>query len=104
MSTFPNVPNLPGVPPVLRNALASVSTVQVLVAGANTIVQFFQGQPTKPLWGVFDSNRKSVVDADSFLAFENINETNISDFPTQNGGFATYNKVRLPSRNALRIS
>lgn len=104
MSTFPNVPNLPGVPPLLRNALSTVSTVQGLVAGAHTITQFFAGAPTKPVWGIFDSNRKSVVDADSFLAFENANETTVSDFPVQAGGFASYNKVRLPARNSVRIS
>lgn len=104
MSTFPNVPNLPGVPPVLRNALTSVSTIQGLVAGARTVMQFFQGQPTKPLWGIFDADGNSVIDADSFLGFDNSNESNISDFPVQNGGFATYNKVRLPARNGVRIS
>lgn len=104
MSTFPNVPNLPGVPPLLRNTLSTVSTVQGLVAGANTIRQFFAGSPAKPLWGIFNLQNQSVVDADSFLSFDNTNERNVPDFAVQGGSFASYNKVKLPSRTGVRIS
>lgn len=104
MSTFPNVPNLPGVPPLLRNTLSAVSTVQGLVAGVGTIRQFFAGAPAKPLWGIFNLQQQSVVDADSFLSFDNTNERNVPDFAVQGGSFASYNKVKLPSRTGVRIS
>ncbi len=104
MSKFPNVPNLPGVPPLLRNGLSAVSTVQGLVAGAHTIVQFFSGAPAKPVWGIFDSTGTSVVDADSFLSFDAGREANDADFQVQDGKFESYNKVVLPGRNSVRIS
>lgn len=104
MSTFPNVPNLPGVPPLLRNTLSTVSTVQGLVAAGHVIKQFFAGQPAKPQWGIFDENGTSVVDADSFLSLDNTNEASVPDFQVQDGTYATYNKVRLPSKTGVRIS
>jgi len=101
---FYNVPNAPGVPQMLRKTLTAVSTVQGVVAGINNTIQFFQGQPPLPQWGIFDANFKQVVDADSILSFANQNQANISDFPVQNGGFGTYNKVVLPARDVVRIS
>ena len=101
---FPNVPNLPGVPPLARSALSAVSTVQGLVAAVGTTLQFFQGKQPGPLWGVYDSNFKSVVTADSFLSFRNKKSTRIADFPVQDGAFNTYNKVRVPYTAFIRVS
>ena len=102
--SFPNVPNLPGVPPLVRSGLTAIATVQGVIAGISNTLQFFRGIPPLPQWGIFDKSGNSVVDADSFLAFSNQNESNISDFPVQEGGFATYNKVILPFRVTVRIS
>lgn len=104
MSIFPNVPNLPGVPPLARSALASVSAVQGVVAGISNTLQFFQGQDPGPVWGVFDSNFKSVVDADSFLAFSNSNPSRLADYPIQDGNFVSYDKVRQPFVVTCRIA
>lgn len=104
MSVFPNVPNLPGVPPLLRSGLNTAATVQGVLAGVANTLQFLGGRPPLPSWGIYDSNFRSVVDADSFLAFGNQNNANLPDFPVQQGGFGTYNKVILPAATFVRIS
>jgi hypothetical protein len=68
----------------------------------------------KPSWGVYQNIKKptgisvtisgrtvdgvedatiKVIDADSVLDFGYRNEYEVSDYPTQDGGFAAYNKV-----------
>lgn len=104
MSLFPNVPNLPGVPPLARSALTAISTVQGLVSAVGNTLQFFKGKQPGPLWGVYDSGMKSVVTADSFLSFRAKRSTKIADFPIQDGGFNSYDKVTIPFTTAIRIS
>lgn len=99
-----NVPNSPGVPPMVRSSLTSVSNIQGLVAGIQTTIQFFQGRPPLPTWGVFDSNFNSVVDADSFMSFQFRKESNIPTFSVQDGKLSAYNKVQLPSPISIKIT
>lgn len=100
---FYNVPNLPGIPPMLRATLSGISNVQGVVAGIQNSIQFFQGAQPLPPWGIFDSDFKSVLDVDSMAAFTNRKEANLLDSPVQEGGFATYNKVQVPSSTSVRI-
>lgn len=104
MSVFPNVPNLPGVPPLLRSGLSTVATVQGVLAGIGSALDRLGGQTPLPLWGIYDSFFRSVVDADNFLSFGNQNNANLPDFPVQRGGFSTYNKVILPAATFVRVS
>jgi hypothetical protein len=102
---FPNVPIAPGVPPVARSALSAVSSIQGVVAMVSTDLNFFNGQPVAPLWGVYDSTTlKSVLNADSYLSFRGKGATKLVDFPIQEGSFNTYDKVRIPGTVTLRIS
>lgn len=99
-----NVPNAPGVPPMVRSTLTSVSNVQGLIAGIQTTIQFFKGRPPLPTWGVFDTNFKSVVNADSFMSFQFRKEASVPTFQVQDGKLAAYNKVQLPFTNSVKIS
>lgn len=102
---FPDVPIAPGVPPVARSALSAVSTVQGVVAMVSTDLNFFNGQPVAPLWGVYDSTTlKSVLNADSFLAFRGKGASKLVDFTIQEGAFDTYDKVQIPGTVTLRVS
>lgn len=100
---FYNVPNVPGVPPMLRAAGSTISNVQGVVAGIQNTIQFFQGAQPLPPWGIFDADFNSVLDADSIAGFTNRKESNLLDFPVQDGGFASYNKVQVPSSSSVRI-
>lgn len=47
-------------------------------------------------WGLYDQNGLPAVIADNVQSLEVTLEAQISDFPVENGGFASYNKVIRP--------
>lgn len=103
---FPNVPKLPGVPQILRNPLDNNvpgALLPILSPTAETFL--FRALFNKaPKWGIYSpSTNLRVVDADSVLSFDNRNEWKVSDFPIQNGQFASYNKVILPFEVSVRF-
>lgn len=89
--------SIPGAPVLLRqpaavsSAFAKLNTASLLVADASIIKQLFN----KPQWGVFKGT-KAVAAADSVLTFEYRQDTKISDYPQEKGGFQSYNKVGTP--------
>lgn len=54
-------------------------------------------------WGIF-SNGVPVVTADSVVSFEYKQEWALSDFPVEQGGFASYDKVHIPYDVRFRFS
>lgn len=110
---FPNVPNVPGVPQIPRSP--QVPTPNVVGLGLLESVLFAVIQ-SQIRWGVFDSNGNALGNPSLFTGLtENIlqlvgltstystnaveykKETQVSDFPVERGGFATYNKVQRPA-------
>lgn len=110
---FPNVPDVPGVPAVPRSP--SVQTVQSAAAALvqNAIWSVLQNGSQ---WGIYDSNGRPLGDPSklSGVAKGAIRSTGVgatlstntvnyrksmqtSDFPVQEGGFASYNKVEKPA-------
>jgi hypothetical protein len=89
---FVSAPIAPGVPPVLRDPSAALPPAQNLVtADAPGVGQGQQG----PQWGIFDGG-SAVVVGDSCLAVSFAKEYRISDYPVEQGGFQSYNKVATP--------
>ncbi|WP_048996439.1 phage baseplate protein [Burkholderia multivorans] len=99
---FPNVPNVAGVPPLLRK----VSTIGTAVAGAIAVVNKFGSLANwlAPQWGIYDQNMQPVLVADSVVSVEFHNESRISDFPIESGSFGSYNKVATPYDARVRLS
>lgn len=93
----PNVPSAPGVPPVLRSIGTVVNTVVLLAADAKALLALFAG----PRWGLY-VNGAPVLVGDSVVALDVRQEYHISDFPLEDGGFASYDKVVMPGD--LRVS
>jgi hypothetical protein len=89
---FPDVPAAPGLPPVLRQVGAAVNNVEMLTADVVSIVRMFQG----PQWGIFDQNGGPVLIGDSVISVDYRKEYRISDYPIEEGAFASYNKVQDP--------
>lgn len=111
---FPNVPKLPGVPQLPRSPLSPASALPVLSLGL-AIGALWKSVFSKTGWAIYKSNptqvqdagtngadldtvtvtakRKPVIEPDSFGEFTYRNEWSVSDFPVQEGEFATYNKV-----------
>lgn len=106
--TFPNVPNLPGVPQLARAALPSETSV-VTFAGGLALSSLFGLVSTQNQWGIFANDGAAIFVADSILEFEHHPRWNISDFPIQGTGsaptaYASYNKVKLPFECRVRMS
>jgi hypothetical protein len=97
MSLYPNVPDLPGVPPIARNILAPVAVI------ASPIVSRFLSLFDQT-WGVFDEDNNQVLAPDSFLGIEFQNAFNISNYPVEQGAFASYNKVNNPFACWVRVA
>lgn len=125
---FPNIPKLPGVPQLLRSSNFPASPGPV-IGTAVAIGRLFQALFAKPQWGIFKqvppagdvtvtvggvsvksarptsrSQLQPVVTPDSFLDFGYRNESEVSDYPVQDGGFTTYNKVANAYETSVRMS
>lgn len=106
--TFPNVPDLPGVPQLARAALPNAASLTVALGGA-VLSSLFGSLSTQNQWGIFDSSGNAVISPDSILSFGHHPRWKISDFPVQGTGnnptaFASYNKVKLPFDCRVRMS
>ena len=100
---FPDVPFAPGVPQLLRQATVPVpSAPPVLQPAQNGVL--WQAAQGDPVWGVFDSDNNAVLTPDSIIDFSNRQEYRVSDFPVQQGQFASYNKVTLPFEIAIKMT
>lgn len=100
---FPNVASLPGVPQLARSLLIEALAPPVLGFAAEPSV-LWQATQSAPVWGVFDDNNNIVVNADSVQDFGWRKENRIPNFPIQQGQFATYNRVGLPSEESVMLS
>ena len=93
-----NFPFLPGVPPLQNKIIAAGALL------AATGIQKLLDK-LKPTWGIYDAGgNDEIIKPDSFLAIDYTNSQNISDYPIEKGGFASYNKVQNPFSATIRIS
>lgn len=51
---------------------------------------------TATQWGLFNQSGDVAIEADNLVMFENNLEARISDYPVEQGGFASFNKVIVP--------
>lgn len=91
--TYPDVPRAPGVPPLLREAGAVLTTGVRLLGDAIQILRLFSG----PQWGVFsDDTGLELFEGANFIGVEWRKDSRIADYPMENGSFQSYNKVQTP--------
>ena len=90
---FPNVPIAPGVPAVARSLLAPFDNLpdQILFGSGEEV-----NADTARQWGLFNQDGEPAAPADSVIMVEVGLEARISDYPVEQGGFASYNKVIVP--------
>lgn len=88
---FPNVPLAPGVPPVNRLQPFVQTPVDKLTKDADGI-----GLTGTVSWGIFSQKGGAAVVPDSLAAFEFQQEYRIAEYPVEEGGFESYNKVTVP--------
>lgn len=94
---MPNVPRVPGVPALTSYAANSVS----LLAG-NALADILLGLG-RAQWGLYQ-NGIPVVLADNVVSVDYKQDWNLPDYPIENGGFKSYDKVQLPFSVRLRFS
>lgn len=94
---YPLVPQLPGVPPVLRAGAQIFDALTLGFLGAGDIVDSIVGSEPV-LWGVFDVDGAPIAEYDSVVSVNVQEDARISDYPVEQGSFASYNKVDLPRR------
>lgn len=120
MAKYYDVPDFPGVPPLLRDPKAAAigfaagaitSFVSPVIGAAKSIIGSVTGSldtmlgggddisgtadaPTS--WGLFDDQGQQVIFPDTFLGIEYRNSRRISNYPLEQGAFESYNKVNDP--------
>ena len=92
MPVYPNVPDVAGVPPLLRDPLAIAVIPQLLTADLVT----GWGSGLAPAWGIYGSGGLPVVIADTVKGIEYKKEWVIATYPMESGAFASYDKVETP--------
>lgn len=89
---YPDVPDAPGVPPVLRSLAVLTGGDALLTLDGNGITD-----QSAPEWGIYQSDGATLaLQPDSIVAIEYGKEEQIATFPVEQGGFQSYNKVELP--------
>ncbi|MDB5777613.1 MAG: hypothetical protein JWP38_3746 [Herbaspirillum sp.] len=100
---FPAVPSLPGVPALVRGGTQMFDTLTSNLLGLTDSLDFLTGADA-PQWGIFDSTGSPVVVADSVISFGYRNDARISDYPVEQGAFASFNKVANPNDVQIRMT
>jgi len=128
---FPNVPNYPGVPQLVRPVQETIADNPVLAIGIGTAETLLASAIQQaPQWGIFDTNgnqvglsitgnastAQSLIDTLasqvtgvttpvlSTIGLDYLKEMAVSDYPTELGGFASYNKVEKPAEPTLTLA
>ena len=93
---MPNVPRVPGVP-----NLSSFSDVFIPFLIADVLTGLF-GAPA-PVWGIY-LDGEAIIAADNVISFDFRQDFPISDYPVEQGGFQSYDKVQLPAEIKISFS
>jgi len=83
--------NIPGVPPLLKQATNLANTALLLKSDASIVIRGFQ----RPRWGIYKAGAL-VLQADSVVSLDYRRESRISTHPIEAGQFAAYDKVQMP--------
>jgi len=116
---YPDIPAVAGVPNVARNPNAAIAAAlaggigginQALSIAITANGQLAASNPAAlpPAqvgnWGVYDSTGNPVVIPDTILDVEFRGERRLSDYPQEQGAFASYNKVDVPYSARVRMA
>lgn len=86
-----SVPNVPGVPTLF----APGAPLGAVVAATASLVGILSAPGLAP-WGIFGPGGAPILPADSVGSVEYQQDYQISDYPQEQGAFASYNKVQVP--------
>ena len=117
---YPDVPNLPGVPPVNRSGQQAIGAGLAVAAELYQLYKDLKNTPPKypkqkdnfSVWGILYASNVKVrkltgtyaLEPDSFVKFEYKKDNKIPNYPIEQGSFQTYNKVSLPYEIKLVVT
>jgi hypothetical protein len=93
---FANVPFAAGVPFMNRSAAYPPAPDPALMNADGANLPGTGAATQAASWGIFDQYGTDLLNPDSVLDFSFANERRISDYPQEQGAFASYNKVAVP--------
>ncbi|KAK0360158.1 hypothetical protein LTR94_028400 [Friedmanniomyces endolithicus] len=97
---FPNVPIAPGVPAVLRSDATQVlAGVGLLTVDSTDVNQLASSQ-----WGIYRSGGGLALWPDNITAVNFRGEYRVADYPVEQGGFESYDKVAMPFDATVRMT
>ena len=102
MTTYPNVPDAPGVPPVLRatpSQIGAPTPITLMNADAPNVST--TSGPSE--WGIYLKN-SAVITANSVISMEYKQEWKVANYPLEKGAFESYDKVQLPFEGRVRFA
>lgn len=82
-----------GVPPLADPDITWDDVDPVTEDGAGVL-----DSSSTPRWGLFTPDGEPAITGDSTLAFEIDQDASVTNYPIEDGGFASYNKVQSPFR------
>lgn len=89
-----------GIPPLLGQIANVTNKISLVTSDALGILNLFAG----PQWGVFNLNGNIALEPDSIISLDFKREWSIPNYPVEQGGFETYNKVTTPSDTNIRMT
>jgi hypothetical protein len=96
---YPDVPDAAGVPAVRRLTASTVAPEPALASDSIEVIGTAKNQ-----WGIYTKDNAKVLDADSVVSVSYDAEYRIADFPIEEGGFESYDKVALPYQARVVLS
>jgi hypothetical protein len=90
----------PGAPTLSGAAAGIFANVQLLAK--DTVAAILGFGP--PVWGIFDQNNTEVLVADNVISLDYKRNWKIADYPIEQGGFSTYDKVTTPFDVRISLS
>lgn len=90
--SYPNVPKSEGVPPVKRDASNPGTETEAALTGDGDEIAV-QGLKD---WGIYTKDGGKALDPDTIMSIGYNAEHRIADFPIEEGGFESYDKVAMP--------
>ncbi len=104
---YPDVPQLPGVPPVFRGPNGETipeGTGDPIVVTGRLTSDAPEAQTRTATWGLYKADGTLALAVDSVISAEPMREFRLSDYITEKGGFETYNKVALPGEVRVTVT
>jgi hypothetical protein len=94
INPYPNVPNVLGVPALLRKVAPVLDAIQ-FVSHISNAIDLLTNAPIDNTWAII-GDAGTAITPDSFLTVDYRNSQRLVDYPIEKGGFESYNKVNDP--------